>query len=450
LCPLADALDHPRAIGAIVKASTIALPLLLWASWSMASEPSILSVADPAELLREAATSNPAILAAQARLEASRHISSQVEAPPDPEVSLAYTNDTLSQFTLGESQFSVLALSWTQEVRASGKRRQAGEVALRSAEAAQKEVERVRLEVLSTVKSVYADLLRLDRTAAILEEIRGVLRSLEETARRRYEVGQGIQESVLKAQTEILILEAESIRISQDRKEAEARLNAAVGRSADTPVGPAEIPLSGELPEDTQLLAEEGVAGSAGISVLEAEVLRSQASAELARLEQKPDFIWSASYQYRGDLEPMVMGLFGVRLPLHKERKQAQAVAQAEAELTAARLELASLEINTLSAVRELSARVRRAERLLSLYGEGILPQAATTLASARSAYSLGRISFLDLLSDLKALLEARKDEAVLEAERVQALAALEPLVGRQLLEAPEGDSAGGSHASFR
>ncbi|MCI0407772.1 MAG: TolC family protein, partial [Acidobacteria bacterium] len=221
-----------------MKRTATALPLLLWASWSMASEPSILPVASPADLLREAAASNPAILAAQARLEATRHTSSQVEAPPDPEVSVAYTNDTLTHFTLGESEFSVLALSWTQEVRASGKRKQAGEVALRSSEAAESEVERVRLEVLSNVKSIYADLLRLDRTAAILEEIRGVLGSLEETARRRYEVGEGIQESVLKAQTEILILEAESTRLAQDRKETEARLNAAVGRSADTPVGP--------------------------------------------------------------------------------------------------------------------------------------------------------------------------------------------------------------------
>ncbi len=417
----------------------------------MASEPSILPVVNPAELLREAAASNPAILAAQARLEAARHAPSQVEAPPDPEVSLAYTNDTLTHFTLGESEFSVLALSWTQEVRSSGKRKQAGEVALRSSEAAEKEVERVRLEVLSTVKSVYADLLRLDRTAAILEEIRGVLGSLEETARRRYEVGEGIHESVLKAQTEILILDAESTRLSQDRKEVEARLNAAVGRAAETPVGPAEIPLRGELPGDVQLLAQSAVAGSPAIGVLEAEVGRSQASADLARLEEKPDFIWSASYQYRGDLDPMVMGLFGVRLPFYKARKQAQAVAQAEADLTAARQELAGLEIKTQAAVRELAARVRRSERLLSLYKEGILPQAATTLESARSSYAVGRIGFLDLLSDLKALLEVRKDEASLEAERVQALAALEPLVGRELLTTPEsGDAAGGSHASFR
>ena len=434
-----------------MKAIALALPLLLGVSWGLAAERPALPDANPAELLREAAAGNPAILAAQARLAAARHAPSQAEAPPDPEVSVAYTNDGLSSFTLGESEFAVLSLNWTQEIRGSNKRKQAGAVAYRSAQAAEKEVERVRLEVLSRVKSVYADLLRLDRTASLLEEIRGVLETLEETARRRYEVGEGIQESVLKAQTEILILEAESIRVAQDRQEAEARLNAAVGRSGGTPVGPAVIDLTGGLPGDLASLALAAVEGSPEIGVVQAEVQRFEASAELARLEQKPDYLWSASYQYRGDLDPMVMGMFGVRLPLHKERKQAQAVAQAESELAAARQELANLQITTQSTVRELASRAQRSARLLDLYRQGIVPQAETTLESARASYSVGRVGFLDLLNDLKALLEDRREEVWLEAERVQALAALEPLVGRELLSAPEsGDSSGGGHASLQ
>jgi len=430
-----------------VKGFAIALLLPLWAPWGMASEPSI-PAADPAALLREAEESNPAILAAQARFEAARHVPSQAEAPPDPEVSVAYTNDTLSQFTLGESEFSILSLSWTQEIRAFGKRKQAGEVALRTSEVAEKEVERVRREVLSQVKQAYAELLRLDRTAIILQEIHGILESLEETARRRYEVGEGIQESVLKAQTEILFLDAESTRVAQDRQEAQARLNAAIGRSAGTTLGPTEISLRGELPEDVDSLAQASLIGSPEIGALEAEVGRASAAAEFARLEQKPDFIWSASYQYRGDLDPMVMGMFGVRLPLYKARKQAQALAQAESDLLASRQDLANQQIKTQSAIRELFARAQRSDRLLALYRQGIVPQAESTLESARASYSVGRLGFLDLFNDLKVVLDARKDEVSLEAERVQALAALEPLVGRDLVGPPEGaEDVGGTHA---
>ncbi|HEV8374896.1 MAG TPA: TolC family protein [Candidatus Polarisedimenticolia bacterium] len=413
------------------------LQALLWGQVGTAAESSISTTAEPAVLLREAEESSPAIRAAQARLEAARHAPSQAQAPPDPEVSLAYTNDGLSRFTLGESEFALLSLNWTQEIRSFGKRRAAGEVASRSAERAEKELERVRLEVLSAVKIAYVDLVRLDRTAAILNETRSVLESTEEAARRRYEIGQGIQESVLKAQTEILKLEAESTRLSQERREVEARLNAAVGRTGGVSIGPALMALTGEIPPDIESLATAAISGSPEIGALEAEVRRGEAGAKLARLEQKPDLIWSASYQYRGELDPMVMGMFGVRLPLHKARKQAEALAQAESDLAAAQQDLADRKIRTESAVREIAARAQRAERLLTLYRQGIIPQAANTLESARASYTVGRIGFLDLFNDLRALLDARRDEAVLEAERIQALAALEPLVARELVRVP-------------
>ena len=433
-----------------MKGITPFLVLLLWTHTGLAMESAPLPEADPGALLREAEENSPAIGAARARLDAARHAPSQAEAPPDPEVSVAYTNDGLSRFTLGESEFSILALSWTQEIRAFGKRKQAGKLSGSLSETAEKDVERVRLQVLSQVKIAYADLIRLDRTADILHETRGVLESFEQTARSRYEVGQGIQESVLKAQTEIVKLEAEAARVEQERQEVVARLNAAVGRAADTPVGPATTPLRGGLPEDTVSLMDAAVTGSPQIGALEALVRGTEASVDLARLDLKPDFIWSASYQYRGDLDPMVMGMFGVRLPLYKDRKQAQAVAQAESELAATRKELVDLQIRTRSAVRELVARAQRAERLLLLYDKGILPQAGTTLESARASYTVGRIGFLDLLSDLKVLLDARRDRVSLEADRTQALAALEPLLGRELLEAPgEGGAVGGSHASL-
>jgi cobalt-zinc-cadmium efflux system outer membrane protein len=432
-----------------LKRNLSALLLLLWAPSRAIALPSA-PPPDPSTLLQEAEESSPLLRAAQARLEAARHTPSQAEAPPDPEVSLSYTNDGLSQFTLGESEFSALSLSWTQEVRRSAKRKQAGELAQRSADVAEKDVERVRREVRSEVKQAYAELFRLDRTSAILQEIGPLLESLVENSRRRYEVGEGVQESVLKAQTETLLLEAEASRVEQDRRIAEARLNAAVGREASIPIGPATIPLSPRQPLAIDTLEEASVSQSAEIGTLEAEVFRRTAGAELARQEEKPDFTWSASYQYRGGLDPMVVGLFGVRLPLHKDRKQAEAIAQAESDLQAARQELAALQVSTRSRVRELCARGERSQRLLTLYRTGILPQAETTLESARSSYAVGRLGFLDLLSDVKSLLQARLDEVSLEADQAQALAAMEPLVGRELLKPSTDDSAGGGDASLR
>jgi outer membrane protein TolC len=221
-----------------VKRFLIVLTALLAAAGvpTRAAEAPPAPPADLAALLAEAETSSPALRSAQARSEAARQLPSQAEAPPDPEVSVAYTNDGVSSFTLGESELSILALTWTQEVRRSGKRDRAREVAEREADRAALDRERVRREVAAAVKSAYAGLVRLDRTAAILEETRALLEEMTQASRKRYEVGEGIQETVLKAQAEVLRIEVEEARVAQDRRAAEVRLNEAVGRSADTPI----------------------------------------------------------------------------------------------------------------------------------------------------------------------------------------------------------------------
>ena len=69
-----------------------------------------------AELLSRADASNPEILAARTRVEALKHVPSQMEALPDPTVSVSLTNETFNEFTLGTSEMSNLTFSWIQEV----------------------------------------------------------------------------------------------------------------------------------------------------------------------------------------------------------------------------------------------------------------------------------------------------------------------------------------------
>ncbi|HEU4401882.1 MAG TPA: TolC family protein [Candidatus Polarisedimenticolia bacterium] len=417
------------------------LPALAFAGTEVPEAPP----ADLAALLHEAATGSPALRASAARLEAARAQPSQALAPPDPEASVTYLNDGVSRFTLGDSEFSALSLTWTQEVLHPGKLRRSGEAAGAGIAVAARDLDRARLEVLAAVKSGYADLYRLDEARAVLAETRAVLETLQEGARRRYEVGQGIQESVLKAQTEILRLEAESARLDQERTAAEARLNAAVGRAADTPIGAATGLPQAMLPDDADALAGAALDASPFVGRLEAEVRRGEAMVARARLDLKPDFTWSATYQYRGDLDPMVGGMFGLRLPIHRERRQAQALLQAQSELEAARHDLAAEKVKIPAAIRELVSRVERGDRLLVLIGQGLIPQAKSMLESALTSYGVGRIGFLDVLNDLTTLLRARLELASQRAERFQALAELEPLLGREVIRAaPDVADAGG------
>lgn len=406
--------------------------------------------ADLALLIEEALAGHPGLKAASARVQAAQGLAAQAEAPPDPELSVAYLNDGVSSFTLGESEFSTLAFTWTQEVPYPGKRRGAGEVARQEIAVASLEQDRARLEIASRVKAAYADLVLLDTSGAILQETRGILDSLAQAAMRRYEVGEGIQENVLKSQTGLLRVDAQILRQRQDRKAAEARLNAAVGRATETPIGPATtLPEAASVPSP-EALADAAVKGSPEIAVLDAAVRRQEAEARLARVDLKPDFLWSATYQNRGGLDPMVGAMFGVRLPVHKEHKQSQALHQAEAELEVARRQLDDRRLSTRASVLELASHAERAERLATLYDQGLIPQARAALESALASYSVGRIAFLDVLNDLTVLLESRIELASQQSERLRALAGLEPLVGMDLIPPSPTAPAGGSDAFTR
>jgi len=169
---------------------------------------------------------------------------------------------------------------------------------------------------------------------------------------------------------------------------------------------------------------------------LEAWVAQRDVELRLARRQLKPDLLWGAAYQNRDGLEPMVMGMFGMRLPLYRERKQAQGVVQAEGQLEASRQDVAAARLRIASEVRDLAARVARAGKLDQIYTEAVIPQARSALESSSAAYSVGRVDFLTLLSDFTSLLGYEVDSETQRAERISALARLEPLTGRELVRA--------------
>jgi len=389
---------------------------------------------DLAALLREAAAGNPALAASGARVKAAGAVPSQMEALPDPVASVSYQNESFTRVTHGDTEDSFLAFSWTQEIPYPGKRPLAGEVARGELAMARARLDRTWLDIASSIKRAYADLYRIDRTALILEDSRELLVSFLGTARARYETGEGILENVLKAQTEITKLDAELETLAQDRRATAALLNALAGRAEDGALGPAlGLPELAPAP-GTEALVKEALERSPEVKEMEAAVVRDEARLDLARRQLKPDLMWGASYANRGDLDPMIAGTFGMRLPLYRERKQVQGIVQTRAEVEAAREEVKAARLRIAADVRGLAARAERARALSRLYSEGIIPQAQSALESASASYGVGRVDFLTLLADFTTLLTYEIGYESQRAERVAALADLERFTGRLLV----------------
>jgi outer membrane protein TolC len=151
--------------------------------------------------------------------------------------------------------------------------------------------------------------------------------------------------------------------------------------------------------------------------------------------------MYGAGYANRGGLDPMIMGMVGVRLPLYRARKQAQAVAQTEYELEAAQRDLDRGRNDVTARVRDLFARFERATALAPLYSDGLIPQARSTLDAAAGSYASGKTEFLALLDDALKVLRYEIDYERQRVDALQALTGLEELTGTGLIPPASGDT---------
>jgi len=152
--------------------------------------------------------------------------------------------------------------------------------------------------------------------------------------------------------------------------------------------------------------------------------------------------MYGAGYANRGGLDPMIMGMVGVRLPLYRARKQAQAVAQTEFELEAAQRDVDRGRNDVTARIRDLFAQFERATALAPLYSDGLIPQARSTLDAAAGSYGAGKTEFLALLDDALKVLRYELDYERQRVEALQALTGLEEITGIELISA----ATGGTH----
>lgn len=385
-------------------------------------------------LLDEADRASPQLLAVRARADAAANVAPQRKALPDPRLSASYTNDGLSGFTLGDSEFTNLAIGWEQEVPARSVRRSAATLADAQAEALRASGATTAAILHARVITLYVELWRLDHTRALLMESRQLLTTAAHAAQARYESGEGIQEGLIRAQTAARRVELEIEELALARRQAEIALGEALGREDDPDFGE-----TGELPELAEPIDAEGLTAatsSASPEILEAAARERTASAQLddARLQVKPTYSWLAAYQFRGGLVPMVMGGFSVRLPIWKDRKQERAIAAASLESTAAGHDREAAVVRARAGVRGLAAEVVSIDARTRLYAEAIVPQALSAYESANAAFSSGRAEMFLVLDDLDRWVGARREALLLSARRVEAIASLESMTGATLL----------------
>jgi cobalt-zinc-cadmium efflux system outer membrane protein len=374
-------------------------------------------------LVDEALANNPDIQAAQRRFEAATAVIPQVQTLPDPRINLGYREVVEREAMYGVSQ----------EIPFPGKLGLRGQVAASEADRTEQEYLAVRLNVVARLKEAFYDLHLVHKSLEIVRKNLTLLQNFEKTAKARYMVGQGTQQDVFRAQTEISRVLQRLAILDQQGKSLRAEINRILRRPPVNPLGvPQEIkvtPLE-HGPAEIQALVEQA-----------APLLRAQAKSiergentlALAKREYFPDFELSAlglrnETMHRDGYQVML----SVKVPLYYATKQRYGVKEAVAGKETAVQDWWAVKQELSARVQDNLARTQRAEELVKLLGEAIIPQARLTLASAQANYGVGRVDFLTLLNSLLTLQDNELELHSEMTEHEKALARLEEIIGER------------------
>lgn len=390
-------------------------------------------------LLQAAERANPSLQAARLRTEARALREPQASALPDPIVqSTGHLYPIVTARGPQRSQWQV-----RQSIPFPGKRDLRGEVAALGADVAKAEAEALVQDLALRIETAYYELYRVQRREELIRAFEEELRQFESAASTRYEVGDGSQQSILKAQVERGRLEMQRENLRADQESALQSLARLTGRSGfEAPDRPVEVTGPAKLQGVGETIGEEAAEDRPEAKALRHRIEQAESETALARRAFWPDFTVGVQYTdvRRGDLTPTMTGRdafnfsVGVSIPLWRGKQEAR-LEEAQVERRQAAAELEDFRLQVRSEVRDLRERLRRQQRQLRLLDERLLPQAETSLEATLSAYKAGRTDFLDLLDAERTLFKLRMDREDAHARALQTAAKLEHALGRASLE---------------
>jgi outer membrane protein TolC len=155
---------------------------------------------------------------------------------------------------------------------------------------------------------------------------------------------------------------------------------------------------------------------------------------DLAKKQYLPDFNVRVGYMYMGQFSNLWDVTVGAQIPLYFWKKERKGVEEASAELHGSTNDFEATAQNTFREVKDQYLAITTSDRLMRLYKEAIVPQASLTLESSLSAYRVGSLDFLAILSNWTIVLNFELQYYEQLAMREAALANLERLTGLQLV----------------
>ncbi|HLG93941.1 MAG TPA: TolC family protein [candidate division Zixibacteria bacterium] len=312
---------------------------------------------------------------------------------PAPGSSNIFVEDELYAKNIGISQKLPIFGTLRQRKKIAGQEKIEAEFALRA----------TRLERLAEAKKAYYEWARLQKDRHLLERAYLVWERLVGQTQTAYAKAQGEHHAYLRAQVELVKVEAEKLENAEALKRIAARLNFLAGEALAAENLAAE-PLRQE--------AEGGLILDSAVRLAEQynpEIKMFSAAEERVRFEKSltakgyfPDLELSLYRDQQIDhfMPSQLMNVYGgrvsFRLPFFFWTTRSKEVQGKSLEAERALALRKNMENQIRAEVEMFWAEIERLEKLVRLYKEELLPRAQLLVEEGQTAYTVGRLSFPD------------------------------------------------------
>ncbi len=383
-------------------------------------------------LIEELEAANPEIKAARQRWEAAKAVVPQVQTLPDPRLQLGYQRMPMVPPVVEGAMYG-----FGQEIPFPGKLSLKGEVAQGDADRIEQEFHATRLRLIAGLKEAYFSLHFVHKSIEIVGRNKALLMQFEKTAKARYTVGQAAQQDIFRAQVEISRVLDRLAILDQQKESLHAAINRLINRPPAMSLGTPEEIQTSILTIPLQDLSRRAEEFSPALLATAKGIDRSERSVSLAKRQYYPDFDVSA-LGLRNDKinDNGYQVIVGIKIPLFYETKQKQGVREALADLEGAREDYVATKQDLLFQVKDGFVQAQRAERLITILRDAIIPQATLALQAAQAGYAVGKVDFLTLLNSLLTLQDSQLELHGEMVNHERALARLEAVTGGPLSNA--------------
>jgi outer membrane protein TolC len=390
------------------------------------------------DFVQYAYENNPSILEARESWNVSIENFQVKKGYPDPKVKVTYFPSPI-ETRLGPQDWN---LTISQTIPFPGKLFKAGGVAKFDADIAKLKLDQTIRDVIVSIRESIYELQYIRKAKLIARQNQKLLEHLRKVAETQYGNDRTTLIDVVKAQSQVGQLQYDILLLDELEVTEMTNLNSILNRSPEEPIGNIYLGQINPVVFNLQEIYKIAEENQEEIKMASVRIEKAQAKADLSQFKNRPDFNIGLFYAGIGDPDVPVppedagrdaIGIqAGFSIPLWFGRNKSR-VNSSRAEERRAKASKVKRINRTRSGIRSIFFRLNNSERIVKLYQDELIPQAARAIELSETFYKEGESSFSDFIETQSVWYNFQLTLARAQSDYGKYIARLERLVGRDI-----------------